>query len=175
MMTKNIMIIVLVAIVILFLASDPTHVGGSIDIQIDTVYKDTIIERWHKGDKISYKVIDSIPYPVTVYDTQFIVKDYNTIRNYRDTVIFDSNSIVINDTISQNKIIGRSLEMNLHEKKIIVTNTITKPDKNAIYIGGGSNFKTAFIGIQYKIPNQIIGLSFVSDKSFQLSYYVKFR
>jgi len=82
---------------------------------------------------------------------------------------------VINDTITQNKIIGRSLEINLPKEKIIVTNTITKPDKNAIYRGGGSNFKTAFIGLQYKMPNQIVGLSFVSDKSFQLSYYVRIR
>ena len=174
-MTKNIIIIVLVAIVILFLASDPTHIDGSIDVHIDTVYKDTVIKKWYKGDKIPYKVIDSLPYPVPVHDTQFILQDYNAIRNYRDTILFDSNSIVINDTISQNKIIGRSLEMNLHEKKIIVTNTVTKPDKNAIYLGGGSNFKTAFIGLQYKTPRSIVGLSFVSDKSFQLSYYVRIR
>lgn len=174
-MTKNIIIIVLCAIVILFLASDPTYTGDSITTKTDTIYKDTVIKKWFKGDAIPYKIIDSIPYPVQIHDTQFIVNDYNTIRKYRDSILMDSSLLVINDTITQNKIIGRSLEMNLRKEKIIVTNTITKPDKNAIYIGGGSNFKTAFIGLQYKMPNQIVGLSFVSDKSFQLSYYVRIR
>lgn len=174
-MTKNLLVVLLILIAGLLIFQNKSTGLTTIVTKIDTVYTDTSIIRYVKGDKIPFKVIDSIPYQVSIHDTQFIVNDYNTIRNYRDTILFDSNSFVINDTITQNKIIGRSLEMNLHERKIIVTNTITKPDKNAIYFGGGSNFKTAFIGIQYKMPNQIIGLSFVSDKSFQLSYYVRFH
>ncbi len=66
-----------------------------------------VTTKWKQGKDIPYVIIatdtvhDSVQY--TVHDTIRIVSDYMRTYAYSDTINLDSNTFVINDTISQNK------------------------------------------------------------------------
>jgi len=114
----------------------------------DTVWVDETITKTNyvpiKGDKIIVEVPAEI-------DTLAILQDYYAKYAYSDTVLLDSiGTVQINDTISKNKIISRSLIFNY--KIPLITETITVKEKptNQLYLGGGVNFdKTDFLNSAY--------------------------
>jgi hypothetical protein len=172
-MYKNIFVLVVVAISLLFLFNISGNKKPIIITNIDTLYKYDTFRITKKG--IPYKVFipkDSIIRD-TIKDTINIVIDYSHFKAYSDTIKIDSSTFIIDDTISKNSLLSRSFRAIISER--IITKTIVKPQKDAIYIGGVSNFKYAGVGILYQKQNQIIGLSFNTDKSINLSYYVKIR
>lgn len=115
---------------VLFLARKPEKI---VETQIDTVTVTKTFQKYIKGDKIPFKILDTI-YHVKK-DTAFIIKEFNTVKAYQDTIRQDSNLFVIQDTISQNKIIGRSFQAKIQEKTIVATNTITPSPKASVYLG----------------------------------------
>jgi hypothetical protein len=106
-------------------------------VKTDTVYKTNVTSRWMKGNSIPYVIIDSVhdSVHITLHDTIRIVSDYMRTYAYSDTINVDSNTFVISDTISQNKIQSRRFEAKITEKTIV--NTITKEAKakNSLYLG----------------------------------------
>jgi len=106
-------------------------------VKTDTVYKTNVTSRWMKGNSIPYVIIDSVhdSVHITLHDTIRIVSDYMRTYAYSDTINVDSNTFVISDTISQNKIQSRGFEAKITEKTIF--NTIIKEAKakNSLYIG----------------------------------------
>jgi hypothetical protein len=92
-----------------------------------------------KGKDIPYVIIatdtvrDSVRF--LVHDTVQILTDYMRIYAYSDTINVDSNTFVINDTISQNKIQSRGFEAKITEKTILTTITKTPKAKNTLYLG----------------------------------------
>ena len=106
-------------------------------INTDTLYKTNVITKWKKGKDIPYVIIDSVhdSVHITLHDTILIISDYMRSYAYSDTINVDSNTFVISDTISQNKIQSRGFEAKITEKTIF--NTIIKEAKakNSLYIG----------------------------------------
>lgn len=108
-------------------------------VKTDTVYQTKVTTRWKQGKDIPYVIIatdtlhDSVPYPV--HDTIRIVSDYMRTYAYSDTINVDSNTFVINDTISQNKIQSRGFEAKITEKTILTTINKTTKAKNTLYLG----------------------------------------
>ena len=108
-------------------------------VKTDTVYQTNVTTRWKQGKDIPYVIIatdtvrDSVRF--LVHDTVQILTDYMRTYAYSDTINVDSNTFVINDTISQNKIQSRRFEAKITEK--IIVNTITKEAKakNSLYLG----------------------------------------
>jgi hypothetical protein len=84
-------------------------------VKTDTVYQTKVTSRWLQGKDIPYVIIntdtvhDSVRF--LVHDTIRIVSDYMRTYAYSDTINVDSNTFVINDTISQNKIQSRGLRL----------------------------------------------------------------
>jgi hypothetical protein len=101
--------------------------------KIDTVFTVKTFTKHTKGDKIPFKILDTI-YKQN-YDTTYIVKDYNQAKEFTDSIRQDSNLYVIKDTISQNRIIGRSFQAKIQEKTITITNNIESKSKAALYLG----------------------------------------
>jgi hypothetical protein len=103
------------------------------------VYQTKVTTRWKQGKDIPYVIIatdtvhDSVRY--TVHDTIRIISDYMRIYAYSDTINLDSNTFVINDTISQNKIQSRGFEAKITEKTILTTITKAAKAKNTLYLG----------------------------------------
>jgi len=103
--------------------------------KIDTVFTVKTFTKHTKGDRIPFKVLDTIFTNTKSYDTTYIIKDYNQAKEYLDSIRQDSNLFVITDTISQNRIIGRSFQAKIQEKTITITNNIESKNKAALYIG----------------------------------------
>ena len=132
--TRIILIILLIFLIFLIVGrKEKTH--NIITTQIDTVVTTKTFTKYIKGDKIPFKVLDTIYTDTTIYDTTYIVKDYNQVKEYTDSIKQDSNLFIIKDTISQNRIIGRSFQAKIQEKTITITNNIQAKNKVALYLG----------------------------------------
>ena len=116
---------------------------------VDTVTVVKGFEKFTKGDKIPYKILDTI-YKQN-YDTTYIVKDYNQVKEFTDSIRQDSNLFVIRDTISQNRIIGRSFQAKIQEKTITITNNIQTKPKSALYIGFRSDITQDMSRVEHNI------------------------
>ena len=111
-----------------------------------------------------------------------ILKDYFAKNVYKDTLTLPEGSVSILDTISQNKILGRSYQAKITQKTIREVRelrTPPPPPKAALYWGvmGIQNQDKTFGyggGIIYKSPNKgIIQLNYTNNKQIQLGYYSK--
>jgi len=133
-MIKNgiIFILILLSLFLFELRIPPRTVTKT---TIDTVITHKTFTKFTKGDKIPFKVLDTIFTNTKSYDTTYIVKDYNQATEYLDSIRQDSNLFVITDTISQNRIIGRSFQAKIQEKTITITNNIESKSKVALYLG----------------------------------------
>jgi hypothetical protein len=182
-MIKNIVIAILLVVVALFLFSDPSYNGGSVTIVRDTVYQQKTFTQFKKGKDIhSYTILtDSVQIPV--HDTIRILSDYSRKYAYSDTIQIDTNNVVyIQDTISQNRILGRGFSAKLSEKTIIETRTITPKVKNALYLGVLADLRqdksldNLGVGLIYKVKNKaLIGLNLKTGESvkYGVGFYLK--
>ena len=177
---KNILILALI-FVVLFFALAPNDGGGGSKVvtKIDTIIKDTTIIKYKKGNSIPFVVLDTIYKIDQVHDTAYIVNDYNKIKAYSDTLRINAdNSVYIQDTITQNRIIGRSYKANLTEKTIIVTNDIYHKPKNELFmglIGDIRRFDNKIgigVGLNYKKQNEVYILNFTTNQ-ISLGLYKK--
>lgn len=147
----------------------------------DTVYLTNVTTRWKQGKDIPYVIIatdtvrDSVQY--TVHDTIRIISDYNRIYAYSDTIKVDSNTFVINDTISQNKIQSRGFEAKITEKTILTTITKESKAKNTLYLGfrgdlsGSNGLEVLSPGIMLNAKNKaLIGLNLNISKNYNIGY-----
>ena len=171
--SKNLLILLLIIVLGFFVLSNPKYVGGgnttTIVTKIDTLYKLDTIREYKKGDRIPFAVLDTIYEidEVHVHDTTYIVNDYNKVKVYSDTLrINTDNSVYIQYTITQNKIIGRNYKANLTQKTIVVTNDIYHKPKNELFIG--------LIGDVNRVDNKLgigVGLNYKKqNESYIINY-----
>jgi hypothetical protein len=150
-------------------------------VKTDTVYQTKVTSRWLKGNSIPYVIIatdtvhDSVQY--FVHDTIRIVTDYMRTYAYSDTINVDSNTFVINDTISQNKIQSRGFEAKITEKTILTTITKEAKAKNSLYLGfrgdlsGSNGLEVLSPGIMLNAKNKsLIGLNVNINKNSNIVY-----
>ena len=146
-MIKNGLIVALVLLsIFLFMAKKQRN---TVTTTIDTVTVTKEFTKFTKGDKIPYKVLDTI-YKQS-YDTTYIIKDYQQVKEFTDSIRQDSNLFVIKDTISQNRIIGRSFQAKIQEKTITITNNIQAKPKSALYIGFRSDISQDYSKVEHNI------------------------
>lgn len=148
---KNFIIFILAcALVYLFLFKKEIKPG--IIVKRDTVYQTKTLTSYIKGDQIKVRIIQTDLLiktdTLTKTDTAYIIKDYNQVREYKDSIKQDSNIYVITDTISQNRIIGRSFMANIQEK--IITNTI-RENKALLYLGIRSDMARDISKVEHNI------------------------
>ena len=180
-MYKNIVIAILVIIVFLFIKDKSSYIGQpSVIIDTDTVYQQKTFTKFIKGKSIPFVVLDTTYVIDEVHDTITIVKDYNQVKVYSDTMRIDSLGYAyIQDTISQNKIQGRGFSANFNLPTITITKVIVPKPKNEVYLG--------LLGDLRAIDNKVglgLGLGFKTAKNglftinattnqYSLGYYKK--
>ena len=146
-MIKNGLIVILMLLsIFLFMAKKQRN---TVTTTIDTVLTTKILNKYIKGDKIPFKILDTI-YKQS-YDTTYIIKDYQQVKEFTDSIRQDSNLFVIKDTISQNRIIGRSFQAKIQEKTITITNNIQSKPKSALYIGFRSDISQDYSKVEHNI------------------------
>jgi len=177
---KSVIITLLIAVLIFFIFDKSKYIGDKpiIVTKVDTVYsKDTLV-RYKKGKDIPfeiYRVLED-----TIHDTVQIISDYSLKYVYSDTIRQDSNTFYIQDSIFKNKILNRAFKAEIAYKTIYNTTTITKKDKNAIYLGFLTDLR-AFdnkvglgVGIGYYTPKKGLFLLNATTNQYSLGYYKKF-
>ena len=169
---KNILILALI-IVVLFFVLAPNDKGGGTKVvtKIDTIIKTTTTTKYKKGDDIPFVVLDTLYKIDEVHDTTYIVNDYNKVKVYSDTLrINTDNSVYIKDTISQNRILGRSYTANLSEKTITITHDIYHKPKNELFIGLLGDLRRfdnkigIGVGLNYKKQNESYILNYTTNQ-----------
>ena len=115
----------------------------------DTVYKvDTAIV-YRPGWVI--KVTDTIEVPIPrIVDTTAILKDYFAKIYYKDVIkLKDSlGTVIIKDTLTQNRILYRTLEAQINQRTITKTVTVQTPPTNQVYAGFNVGFdKTSILTV----------------------------
>jgi hypothetical protein len=181
---KDYALIILAAFVAVFCYRSCNNIK---DIQVvesivyDTITQKVTTTRWKQGKDIPFVIIstdtvhDSVRY--LVHDTVQILTDYMRTYAYSDTINVDSNTFVINDTISQNKIQSRGFEAKITEKTILTTITKTPKAKNTLYLGfrgdlsGSNGLEVLSPGIVLNAKNKaLIGLNVNINKNNNIGY-----
>ena len=147
-MIKNGLIVGLAILAIfLFVVKKPTKVITN--TKVDTIITHQTFTKYTKGDKIPFKVLDTIH--TSTHDTIKIIQEFNEFIVYRDSINQDSNLYVIQDTVHQNKIIGRSFDSKIQKKTIVITNTIQPKYKAGIYLGFRSDLSHDYTKVNHNI------------------------
>jgi hypothetical protein len=117
--------------------------------EIDTIdiVKTKVVTK--KGEDIYHEtIVEKEVIIPTVIDTMALLKDYYSKVLYKDTLVLpDSLGIVaLNDTISQNKILGRTFNASVKQRTIKETTIVKELPKTKLFYGleGGFN-KADFI------------------------------
>jgi hypothetical protein len=178
---KDIVIVLLVAVLIFFIASDARYTKSEPIIVKDTVYQQKTFTKFIKGKSIPFVVLDTIHQIDEVHDTITIVKDYNQVKVYSDTMRIDSLGYAyIQDTISQNKIQGRGFSANFNLPTITITKLIEPKSKNQLYLGfiGDLRHSNGQIGIggsiALKTAKNTLYTATATMNGYSLGYYKKF-
>jgi hypothetical protein len=180
-MTKNIVIAILLVVVILFLFTKPVYNKGTITFIHDTVYQQKTFTQYKKGNNIYSYVIKTDSVQNYVHDTVKIISDYSRVYAYLDTINIDTNNVVyVQDTISQNRILGRGFSAKLSEKTVYVTKTIQPKDRSALYFGFMFDLRQSDrqlgigIGGAFKTAKKGIVTANATTNGYSLGYYLKF-
>jgi hypothetical protein len=180
-MYKNIVIAILVIIVFLFIKDKSAYIGQpSVIVDTDTVYQQKTFTKYIKGKSIPFVVLDTIYNVDLVHDTIKIISDYSRVYSYSDTIRIDTLGYAyIQDTISQNKIQGRSFKAEINEKTIYVTKTIIPKSKKEVYLGVIGDLRTfdnkvgLGLGLGYKTAKNGLFTINATTNHYSLGYYKK--
>jgi hypothetical protein len=179
-MIKNLVIVILLVIIALFIFSEPVYKGATINIVHDTVYQQKTFTKYRKGDSIPFVVLDTTYLIDQIHDTIKIISDYSRVYSYSDTIRIDTLGYAyIQDTISQNKIQGRSFKAEINEKTIYVTKTIIPKSKKEVYLGVIGDLRTfdnkvgLGLGLGYKTAKSGLFTINATTNHYSLGYYKK--
>ena len=178
---KDIVIVLLVAVLIFFIGSEARYTKTEPVIVTDTVYQQKTFTKFIKGKSIPFVVLDTIFLTDTIKDTITIVKDYNQVKVYSDTMRIDSIGYAyIQDTISHNKIQGRGFSANFNLPTITITKLIEQKSKNQLYLGfiGDLKHSNGQIGIggsiALKTAKNTLYTATATMNGYSFGYYKKF-
>ena len=149
-------------------------------VKIETKY-DTIVEtvptyipkyktrvKWKtKTVHDTIEIHDTIP-----VDTASVLEEYFAAYAYIDTLKKDSVTFIINDTISQNKILSRGIKYNLVYPTTIIQ-TEREVNKRELYLGfgiGGDRQQLSFVGSELLLRNKkerIYGVGLGINQNFE--------
>jgi hypothetical protein len=178
---KEVVIVLLVAVLIFFIGSEARYTKTDPVIVTDTVYQEKTFTKFIKGNSIPFVVLDTIYLIDSIKDTITIVKDYNQVKVYSDTMRIDSIGYAyIQDTISQNKIQGRGFSANFNLPTITITKLIEPKSKNQLYLGfiGDLKHSNGQIGIggsiALKTAKNTLYSATATMNGYSFGYYKKF-
>lgn len=111
--------------------------------EIDTIEVVKTKIKTIKGDSIPFEVLvhDTLWKTIDV-DTMAIIKNYFAKIIYKDTLKLDDSlgTVVVIDTISENRIIGRVWEANVRERIVKDLTIVKEMPKRQLFIGADATF-----------------------------------
>jgi len=187
MNVKDILILGLIVIIILLKMcggkeiTEPTVITET-EIRYDTItneiteYVPKLVTRiLRKTDTVKQTQFitqtDTISVPQKI-DTNAILDDYFASYVYSDIQNLDSIKLEIQDTISENKIVSRSIKYSILYPTITITNT-KYINRHEFYLGvgfAGSTQRLSFAGLQFNYKDKkrnLFGIGFGIDSDIQ--------
>ena len=187
MNVKDILILGLIIIIILLKTcggneiTEPTVITET-EIRYDTItneiteYVPKLVTRiLRKTDTVKQTQFitqtDTISVPQKI-DTNAILDDYFASYVYSDIQNLDSIKLEIQDTISENKIVSRSIKYSILYPTITITNT-KYINRHEFYLGvgfAGSTQRLSFAGLQFNYKDKkrnLFGIGFGIDSDIQ--------
>ena len=163
---KDILLVAIVFVLWLLIFKNSSYIPKKVDfsdmrnyrkiVEVhDTAYQTDTLVRYKKGKDIQSYIILTDTVEHIVHDTVKVLNDYFAVKAYVDTIKKDSNTFVITDTISQNKILSRSFKANLTEKTITIKQLYVEKPTNSLYLGFRGDFRP-FNGLQVLSPSLIL-------------------
>jgi hypothetical protein len=182
-------IIIVALLVIIFLQRECNHETPHANQTVtlyDTIHDTLPYPVTHYVPKLIYKDTGHVRWQTQPVDTPAILSAYFERHFYKDTLINDTNAlIVVSDTISRNRIIYRSPLLRIYPHIIRQTTIITQkaPDRRKLFLGIGAGRNLNRFGFSVNIlylSKKEHGYSFsydVLNKSFYVGMYwkIKFR
>ena len=162
---KDILLVAIVFVLWLLFFRDAKYIGKSdfsdmrnyrklLEVH-DTVFQEKTLTRYKQGKDIQSYIILTDTVEHVIHDTVKVLNDYFAVKAYVDTIKKDSNTFVITDTISQNKILSRSFTANLTENTIVTKQLYVEKPTNALYLGFRGDFRP-FDGLQVLSPSLML-------------------
>jgi hypothetical protein len=114
------------------------------DIDTLEVVKTKVVTK--KGDDIYHEtIVEKEVIIPTIIDTAALLKDYYSKVLYKDVLVLPDSlgTVAITDTISQNKILGRTFNASVKERTIKETMIVKEPAKTQLYYGLNGGFNKA--------------------------------
>lgn len=114
------------------------------DIDTLEVVKTKVVTK--KGEDIYHEtIVEKEVLIPAVIDTAALLKDYYSKVLYKDVLVLPDSlgTIAITDTISQNKILGRTFNASVKERTIKETMIVKEPAKMQLYYGLNGGFNKA--------------------------------
>tara|TARA_R100001460_G_scaffold71357_1_gene112093 strand:- start:274 stop:876 length:603 start_codon:yes stop_codon:yes gene_type:complete len=187
MNVKDILILGLIVIIILLKMcggneiTEPTVITET-EIRYDTItneiteYVPKLVTRiLRKTDTVKQTQFitqtDTVSVPQKI-DTNAILDDYFASYVYSDIQNLDSIKLEIQDTISENKIVSRSIKYSILYPTITITNT-KYINRHEFYLGvgfAGSTQRLSFAGLQFNYKDKkrnLFGIGFGIDSDIQ--------
>jgi hypothetical protein len=114
--------------------------------EIDTVdiVKTKVVTK--KGEDIYHEtIVEKEVIIPAVIDTAALLKDYYSKVLYKDVLVLPDSlgTVAVTDTISQNKILGRTFDAKVKERTIKETLIVKEPARNQVYYGLNGGFNKA--------------------------------
>ena len=181
---QSLIIIGLIIVIFLLRECKGESKGAPIEpvtiVKIETKY-DTIVETVETyipeyRTKVKWKtktVHDTIEIHDTIpVDTASVLEEYFATYAYTDTLKKDSVTFIINDTISQNKILSRGIKYNLVYPTTIIQ-TEREVNKRELYVGfglGGDRQQISYAGSELILrtkKEKLYGVGIGINNSFQ--------
>jgi hypothetical protein len=136
--------------------------------EIDTVevVKTKVVTK--KGEDIYHEtIVEKEVLIPAVIDTAALLKDYYSKVLYKDVLVLPDSlgTVAVTDTISQNKILGRTFDANVKQRTIKETLIVKELPKTQVYYGFTGGFNKADV-----VSNLGVGalIKTKSDKIYQL-------
>lgn len=175
---KTLVIFALIIIVILMRACDSssTSPGETIKVDgkkyevinriVDTVNVPVKTIEYRKGKNIYIDSLIYVQVPVKV-DTSSILKDYYAKRIYIDTLKLKDGLgyIIVNDTVSQNTLLGRMWDAQVNKTTIKEQVIVKELPKNQVYIGLVGGFDNVNI-VNFAGPSLVLKTK--TDKMYSI-------
>jgi hypothetical protein len=176
---RDVVITLLVAVLIFFIFKGRDTIEPTYLTHIDTLVKHDTIRKYKKGDSIPFVVVGIDT--TTIHDTIRILQDYAFVRAYSDTFRIDTeNYVSIQDTISKNKIIGRSYFSNFTQKTIRIETIKTTPSKIELYLGLLGDLRRfdekvgIGVGLAIKVPKKGLFTLGATTNQYSIGIYKSF-
>lgn len=177
---KDIILVLFAIVLIVVLSRTSRSLDEPLFItKIDTIYKNDTTTIYKKGTNVPFVVLDTLHLIDEIHDTVYIVKDYNQVKAYSDTIKVDSSSFVILDTISRNSLIGRRFTAQISEKTIYRTIISERKPRNEVYLGfigdlRHDNNKIGLgVGLALKTSKNALFSLNATTQNYSLSYFKK--